>query len=433
MKDKKITKASNSLKGEVYVPGDKSISHRAVMFGSISRGTTEITNFLKGADCLATINCFRRMGIDIDISDQRILVHGKGLYGLSVPESVLDVGNSGTTTRLISGILAGQNFTSILSGDASLNSRPMKRIITPLRQMGADIASVNKNDCAPLKISPGKLKGTHYDSPVASAQVKSAVLLAGLYAEGTTCVTEPALSRNHTELMLSGFGADISTHQNQDGRWTSSLIPVSELNAQKINVPGDISSAAYFIAAGLLVPGSEILVKNVGINPTRAGILKVCQNMGADITFLNKKSAGGEPTADLLVKHSHLNGIIIEGSLIPALIDEIPMIAVMAAFAQGTTVIRDAAELKVKETDRIATVTEALNAMGADITPTDDGMIINGGRPLHGAHINSYLDHRIAMAFTIAALCAKGESTIEGAQCVDVSYPEFFQVLNGIK
>ena len=428
MSVKKIYPA-NGLKGEVTIPGDKSISHRSIMLGSIASGTTEITHFLNGADCLSTIDCFRKMGIEIEEQPDCILVHGKGLRGLTAPKSVLNVGNSGTTTRLMSGILAGQDFSSIMSGDDSLNSRPMARIMTPLNHMGANITSLNGNNCAPLKVEPGVLHGIHYQSPVASAQVKSAVLLAGLYADGETSVTEPALSRNHTELMLQSFGACVSTTLHTDGTATAHIEPCSELYGQQICVPGDISSAAYFIAAGLLVPGSEILVKNVGTNFTRAGFLKVCEAMGADITLLNKSFEGGEGRADILVRSSCLKGTTIEGKLIPTLIDEIPIIAVMAAHAEGTTVIRDAAELKVKETNRIDTVTENLRAMGGNITPTDDGMIIEGGTPLKGAQINSYLDHRIAMSFAIAGLTASGETTILDSQCVDVSYPEFFASL----
>ena len=424
MKTTSIIKRTQPFLGEINIPGDKSISHRSVMFGALAKGTTEITNFLKGADCLSTIDCFRKMGIEIEQTPEKILVHGKGLRGLCAPSETLNTGNSGTTTRLISGILAGQNFSTTLSGDTSLNSRPMGRIMEPLRDMGANISSINNNNCAPLKIEPGSLHGIHYQSKVASAQVKSAILLAGLYADGQTSVTEPTLSRNHTELMLKGFGADVTSHNT-----TASIRPCKELYAQKIDVPGDISSAAYFIAAGLIVHGSELLIKNVGGNPTRAGILKVCKDMGADITYINETTAGGEPTADILVKHSHLHGTVIEGDIIPTLIDEIPMIAVLAAFADGTTVIRDAAELKVKETNRIATVTENLLAMGGNITPTDDGMIIEGTGSLRGAKINSYLDHRIAMAFAIAALAAEGETTILDSQCVDVSYPGFFEML----
>lgn len=418
-----------ALKGEVQIPGDKSISHRAVMLGSIARGTTEISHFLNGADCLSTIHCFQKMGIEIEQSKDLVLVHGRGLRGLKAPQGILDTGNSGTTTRLICGILSGQDFSSVLSGDDSLNSRPMKRIMDPLNQMGARITSIQDNNCAPLRIEPGTLHGIRYVSPVASAQVKSSVLLAGLYADSPVSVTEPVLSRNHTELMLGSFGADISSELHADGSATASVSPCAELYGQKIQVPGDISSAAYFIAAGLLVPGSRLLVKNVGINPTRAGFLEICRKMGADIGYLNRQSQGGEETADLLVTPKPLTGTVIEGAVIPSLIDEIPILAVMAAFAEGTTVIRDAAELKVKETNRIQTVTENLLAMGAEIIPTEDGMIIHGTGALKGTQIQSHLDHRIAMAFSVAALAAEGTTAILDSQCVDVSYPGFFAQL----
>lgn len=414
------------LKGKITVPGDKSISHRGVMFGAVANGTTEIHNFLEGADCLATIRCFRTLGIDIEKEKDTVIIHGKGIHGLSKPSDILDVGNSGTTTRLISGILAGQPFESKLSGDDSLNSRPMKRIIDPLTKMGANISSILRNGCAPLYITPGTLHGIHYDSPVASAQVKSCILLAGLYAEGETSVTEPSLSRNHTELMLREFGADIrSSHALDSTESTVSITPGRELYGQKLTVPGDISSAAYFIAAGLIVPDSEILIENVGINPTRAGILKVCEDMGGDISLLNERTEGGEKIADILVRTSRLHGITIQGDIIPTLIDEIPVIAVMAAVAEGTTVIKDAAELKVKETDRIETVCDNLKSMGCKVTPTPDGMIITGGK-LAGASIHTLLDHRIAMAFSIAALVAEGNTKILDSRCVDVSYPTFY-------
>ncbi len=415
------------LRGEVNIPGDKSISHRCIMFGSIASGTTEISNFLQGADCLATINCFRKMGIEIENQAEKIIVHGKGLHGLTAPTEILDVGNSGTTTRLISGILVGQPFESKLSGDNSLNSRPMKRIMEPLTKMGGHISSILRNGCAPLYIAPGNLYGIHYDSPVASAQVKSSILLAGLYADGETSVTEPSLSRNHTELMLKEFGADIRSQYDLNTSKTTAFIrPCSELYGQKIMVPGDISSAAYFIAAGLLVPDSEILIKNTGINATRAGILKVCEDMGANITLLNERTEGGEAIADILVRTSNLHGTTISGDIIPTLIDEIPIIAIMAAAAEGTTIIKDAAELKVKETNRIETVVDNLKAMGCDIIATDDGMIIHGGKPLHGATIHTLLDHRIAMAFSIAALIAEDTTRILNSKCVDVSYPTFY-------
>ena len=413
------------LRGELEIPGDKSISHRAIMFGSLAKGTTEVSHFLQGADCLSTISCFQKLGIEIENKAEKILIHGKGLHGLSAPSAILDCGNSGTTTRLISGILCGQNFSSTLTGDASIQKRPMKRIMEPLTMMGADITSVHQNNCAPLRIQGKTLTGIHYHSPIASAQVKSAILLAGLYAKGETRVTEPYISRNHSEIMLSYFGANIKTENT-----TAILLPDPVLEGQKINVPGDISSAAYFIAAGLLVPGSEILLKNVGINPTRDGILRVAKEMGGNIELLNVTTDTGEPTADLLVKFSALKGTTIGGEIIPTLIDEIPVIAIMAAFAKGTTVIKDAAELKVKESNRIQVMVDNLKAMGADVESTEDGMIIHGGKDLHGAIIDSHKDHRIAMSFAIASLLADGSVTILDKNCVDISFPSFYEDLN---
>lgn len=415
------------LKGEVTVPGDKSISHRAVMFGALSEGKTEITNFLQGADCLSTIGCFRRLGIDIENQENTVTIWGKGLDGLSAPSGTLDAGNSGTTTRLISGILAAQPFTTTLTGDSSIQKRPMKRIIEPLSMMGARIESLNGNGCAPLQINGSPLHGIHYHSEVASAQVKSAILLAGLYAEGETAVTEPVLSRNHSELMLRTFGANIRSEGT-----TSVISPRPRLTGQKIRVPGDISSAAYFIAAGLLVPGSDILIHNVGINPTRAGILKAAKAMGGHVSLLNENREG-EPTADLHVVYRPLHGTVIEGDMIPTLIDELPIIAVMAAAASGTTVIRNAAELKVKESNRIDVMVRNLSAMGCSITGTEDGMIIEGKGsselPLTGAVIDSFADHRIAMSFAVASLIAEGETTIRGSECVSISYPYFYSDL----
>ncbi len=424
----RFTRTASPLKGELAIPGDKSISHRAVMFGSLSEGLTEITHFLPGADCLSTIACFRSMGIDIEQEENRVLVHGKGLHGLSAPSGILDCGNSGTTTRLISGILAGQSFNTTLTGDASIQKRPMGRIITPLTMMGGKIESLKGNGCAPLQISGTGLHGIHYESPVASAQVKSCVLLAGLYADAPTSVTEPALSRNHTELMLNHFGASVTSRGT-----TASVQPDPRLTGSSIQVPGDISSAAYFIAAALMVPGSEVLLKNVGVNPTRDGFLKAALAMGADITFLNQTSQGGEDTADLLVKYSRLHGTTVEGAMIPTLIDEIPVLAVLAAAAEGTTVIRDAQELKVKESNRLDIMTEGLGKMGVDITATEDGMIIEGGKPLQGAVIDSHLDHRIAMSFAIASLTAETETEITRAECVDISYPEFYRDLRSLQ
>ncbi len=412
---------SNGLKGEVKIPGDKSISHRAVMLGALAKGTTKITDFLQGADCLSTMECFRRMGIQIQNTSGEVLVHGQGLHGLAAPSDLLNVGNSGTTIRLLSGILAPQPFSATLTGDASIQKRPMKRVMEPLSQMGAKIESLSGNGCAPLRISGTPLKGIHYKTPVASAQVKSCILFAGMYADGATTVTEPVLSRDHSERMLEHFGARLT----REGTAVT-IQPEPQLAAREIPVPGDISSAAYFIAAAALVPHSEILIRNVGINPTRSGMLEVCRAMGADIQYLNERDDSGEPTADLLVRSSSLKGTVIEGAIIPALIDELPVLAVMAAFAKGETIIRNAEELKVKESDRIAFMVENLSAMGADITGTPDGMIIRGGPALHGAEIHTYKDHRIAMSFAVAALAAEGTTHIEDADCVNISYPDFY-------
>lgn len=416
-------KRVQALKGTVRVPGDKSISHRSIMFGALAEGTTQVTNFLKGADCLSTIACFQKMGIEIVHDGEEIQIHGRGLHGLYEPVETLDVGNSGTTMRLLSGILAGQRFASRLDGDASIQSRPMKRIIKPLRQMEAKIKSIRENGCAPLQIEPSMLHGIRYDSPVASAQVKSCILLAGLYADSPTSVKEPYLSRNHTEVMLQKFGAYVTSEGT-----TITVMPEPKLYAQKIEVPGDISSAAYFIAAALIVPGSEVLIEHVGMNPTRDGLLRVCKAMGADITILNKNHSG-EPTADLLVRHSGLKGTTVGGALIPTLIDELPVVAALACFAEGTTVIKDAQELKVKESNRIDAMVKSLSLMGAKVTETEDGIIIEGGHPLHGAVIDSRLDHRIAMTFAVTALAADGETEIRDADCVKISYPDFYRDL----
>lgn len=423
-----IFKKTKHLKGEITVPGDKSISHRSIMLGSIASGITEVHGFLNGADCISSMNCFRQMGVDIDYDGSIVTIHGNGLHGLKAPADTLDVGNSGTTTRLMSGILAAQNFSSRVIGDDSICRRPMKRIITPLAMMGADITSERGNDCAPLIINGRKLKGIHYDSPVASAQVKSCVLLAGLYADGETSVTEPYVSRNHTELMLNAFGGSCTTLGT-----TATVTSDPVLTGQKIIVPGDISSAAYFLVAGLIAENSEITIKNVGINPTRDGIIDVIKMMGGDITFANVNADSGEPTADITVKTSSLKGCVIEGDIIPKLIDEIPVIAILACFAEGETVIKDAAELKVKESNRIDVMVNNLSAMGADITGTDDGMIIRGGKPLHSAVIHSKKDHRIAMSFAIAAMCAEGETEILDADCVNISYPDFYRDLENLQ
>ncbi|HIT90054.1 MAG TPA: 3-phosphoshikimate 1-carboxyvinyltransferase [Candidatus Merdenecus merdavium] len=419
----KDTKAI-SMKGNIMIPGDKSISHRAIIFGAIAEGDTKITNFLEGADCISTMECFRDLGISIDHQNGEVLVHGKGLYGLSTPDHPLDVGNSGTTLRLLSGILAAQDFTTTITGDESIVKRPMKRIMDPLTMMGADMISIHHNDCAPLLIKGKRMFGIHYLSHVASAQVKSAILLAGLYANEPTSITEPSLSRNHTEIMLKHFGAHVTSNGV-----TATIHPGQKLIGCEINVPGDISSAAYFIAAGLLVPNSELLIQNVGVNPTRDGLIHVCKQMGGNVTLVNKRTSGGEPIADILVKSSSLNGTTIEGDIIPTLIDEIPVIALMACMAKGTTIIKDAAELKVKESNRIDTMVENLSALGADITATEDGMMIKGPTPLHGATIDSKMDHRIAMTFAVANLICHGNITIKGKDCVNISYPSFYEEL----
>ncbi len=424
-----ILKKSSGLRGELKVPGDKSISHRAVMLGAIANGKTEIQNFLYGEDCFSTIECFEKMGVTIDVPDNGsniVTVHGVGLHGLKAPTTALDVGNSGTTMRLLSGILCGQEFDTELTGDGSLQRRPMKRIMEPLAMMGGDISSILDNDCAPLRIRGKLLTGIQYDNPFGSAQVKSAVLLAGLYADGKTSVLEKSASRNHSELMIDYFGGEIYMTENM-----ITVCPEPTLVGQKLFVPGDISSAAYFIAAALIVPNSELLIRDVGINPTRAGLLTVIKNMGGDITILNERF-DGEPFADILVKSSSLTGTTIKGAIIPTLIDEIPVIAVLAAYANGQTVIADSAELKVKESDRLEAMVDNLSAMGVDITATEDGMIINGGKPVTGAVIGSRLDHRIAMSFAVAALGAEGKTEIIGSECVKISYPDFYRDLKSI-
>lgn len=421
------------LRGELSVPGDKSISHRAVMLGSLAKGTTEIRGFLPGADCLSTISCFRAMGVRILQEKDHVTVSGRGLRGLRKPETALDCGNSGTTLRLISGILAAQPFDTVLTGDDSIRKRPMERIMIPLSGMGAEIRSIPGNGCAPLSITGKQLHGISYESPVASAQVKSAVLLAGLFAEGKTSVTEPFLSRDHSERMLRAFGAEVHTGTAPDGRPVAAVSPAEELSAAAVSVPGDISSAAFFLCGALMVPGSELLIRNVGINPTRSGILDAVSAMGGSVELLPGKHANdAEPAADLLVRASRLHGTKIGGSLIPRLIDELPVIAAMACAAEGTTVIRDAGELKFKESDRIRAMADGLSRMGAAVTETPDGLIIEGGRPLRGAAVDSRGDHRVAMAFSILSLLAEGPVVISDPDCVSVSAPGFHRDLRKV-
>lgn len=403
--------------GQIKVPGDKSISHRAVMLGSLANGVTEISGFLKGADCLSTIDCFRKMGIDIDINGENVTVHGNGLRGLKKPDEMLYTGNSGTTTRLLCGILAGQNFDTSITGDASIQKRPMGRVVKPLSMMGAKI----ENEYCPLYITGTKLHGIDYKMPVASAQVKTAIILAGLYADGETVIHEIEKSRDHTELMLSAMGADL-TVDNLD----ITVKPTNDLTAVNVDVPGDISSAAFFLVLGAIMPNSQITVINVGINPTRTGIIDVLKDMGADITLENVHTSAGETVADITVRSSSLKGTTVGGDIIPRLIDELPIIAVAAVFADGQTVIKDAQELKVKETNRIRAVVDEFNKCGIDITETDDGMIINGGKSIHGADFKTYGDHRMAMSLTVLAQLADGESTLDDSDCACVSYPTFF-------
>ncbi len=418
---------ARSLRGQVRVPGDKSISHRAVILGALAAGKTEINGFLFGEDCLSTIGVIRALGVQVTTEEQRVIVRSKGMDALAEPGDVLDAGNSGTTMRLMAGILSGCPFFSVLTGDDSLRRRPMGRVIKPLTAMGARITGRDGNSLAPLAIRGGGLQAMEYRTPVASAQVKSAVLLAGLFTGGVTTVIEPALSRDHTERMLNYFGARVEIDGPQVSVWGK-----PDLTGKKITVPGDISSAMFFIAAGITVPEAELELLNVGMNPTRTGSLAVLRDMGADITIQNHREVNGEPVADLKVRGSRLSGVEIGGDIIPKLIDEIPALAVVAALAMGETVVRDAAELRHKESDRIDAVVSLLEGLGADITERPDGFIIRGGRQLQGAPCESHGDHRMAMAAAVAGLSARGATTIHGAECVDISYPGFFDTLNSI-
>ena len=420
-------KKASVLKGMLKIPGDKSISHRAVMLGALAQGKTEIHNFLTGEDCLSTVKCFQAMGIEITEKNQVICVHGKGLDGLTEPCDVLDCGNSGTTTRLLLGILAGQPFFSVLTGDSSLRSRPMDRVVKPLSEMGAVFMGRQQSRLLPLGVSGGGLKAIHYQTPVASAQVKSALLLAGLFADGQTVVEEPAPSRDHTERMLKSFGAKVEV----SGRFAA-VEGQPRLVGRRVVVPGDISSAAFFLVAAAIIPGSDVTLLGVGLNPGRSGIIEVLKTMGANITVFNKKIEGGEPVGDIRVQGSELKGTDVSGEIIPALIDEIPVLAVAAAAAQGKTVFSDAAELRVKETDRIAAVATELAKFGAKIEERPDGMVIEGGRPLTGTVCQSHGDHRIAMAMAVAGLAAEGQTVVKGADSVNISFPGFNDALKSI-
>ena len=417
-----------SLQGHLRVPGDKSISHRALMLGAIAQGETTIEGLLLGEDPRSTASCFRAMGAQIsELNTEQVTINGIGLGNLQEPLDVLNAGNSGTTLRLMLGLLAshpGRFFT--VTGDSSLRSRPMSRVVKPLQQMGAQIRGRQGATLAPLAIQGQQLKPIHYHSPIASAQVKSCILLAGLMTQGQTTVTEPALSRDHSERMLQAFGAEVTIDPETN---SVSVTGPTQLQGQTVIVPGDISSAAFWLVAAAIVPGSELVIENVGVNPTRTGVLEALAMMGADIELENQRVVTGEPVTDLRVRHGRLNGCKIAGDLIPRLIDEIPILAVAAVFAQGTTVIRDAAELRVKESDRIAVMTSQLNRMGARVTELPDGLEIIGGTPLVGTDVDSHTDHRIAMSLAIAALNATGTTTINGAEAAAISYPDFTTTL----
>lgn len=417
-----------SLTGQINVPGDKSISHRSVMFGAIAEGKTTVSNFLLGEDCFSTISCFKALGVNIETEDpNKIVIYGKGLEGLIEPQEILDVGNSGTTIRLMMGILSGRPFFSVLKGDQSIGKRPMTRVTKPLTQMGAVIDGREQGAFTPLSVRGGNLKGIEYTLPVASAQVKSSILFAGLQAEGSTTVYEPSKTRDHTERMIRQFGGEVTS----DGL-SVTVKGGQSLHGTDVHVPGDISSAAFFLVAGAIIPDSEIILKNVGLNPTRTGIIKVMKAMGADLEIINEQQDLFEPVGDLVIRSSSLKGIVIEGDIIPKLIDEIPIIALLATQAEGTTIIRDAQELKVKETNRIDTVVGELLKLGARIEATDDGMIIHGKSSLQGGVVNSHGDHRIGMMLAIAALLSKQNVFLENPEAIAISYPKFFSHLDSL-
>lgn len=412
-----------TLQGEARVPGDKSISHRSIMLGSLAEGVTRVSGFLQAEDCLSTMKAFQAMGVRIEgPADGCVTIHGVGLHGLQAPAQELYLGNSGTSMRLLSGLLAGQPFDSVLTGDPSLSKRPMKRVTDPLRQMGAHIDTTEKGT-SPLRIHGGTpLKGIHYDMPVASAQVKSCLLLAGLYAEGRTSVREPAPTRDHTERMLRGFGYAVQ----REGEVVS-LASGGRLTACDVDVPSDISSAAFFMVGAAIAPGADVTLQHVGINPTRTGVIDILRLMGADIEILNAREAGGEPVADIRIRASHLRGIEIPEALVPLAIDEFPVLFVAAACAEGETRLTGAEELRVKESDRIQVMADGLRVLGVDAAPTPDGMVLRGG-PMAGGEVESHGDHRIAMAFSIAGLRAQGPITIRDCANVNTSFPTFVEI-----
>lgn len=420
-------KPAASIKGEITVPGDKSISHRSIMLGAIAHGTTTVRGFLRGGDNLATMAAFRSMGVEISDDGETVVIHGKGLHGLSEPGDVIDCGNSGTTIRLITGLLAGQSFFSVVTGDQYLRKRPMKRVVEPLTRMGARILGRNQASLAPLAISGGALHAIGYESPVSSAQVKSAIMLAGLYADGETSIHEPSLSRDHSERMFRLFGASLEIFSNG-----VTVRGGSELQGQEIAVPGDISSAAFFMVAALITPGSELLIRNVGVNPTRTGAIDILRSMGGSIELLEQREVSGEPVADILVRSSRLTGCAIAGSVVPRAIDEFPAICVAAACAEGVTTISDARELRVKETDRISAMATNLRSLGVTVTESEDGMTITGVERLSGGSVDSFGDHRIAMALSVAALVSAQAVIVSDTGCVATSFPTFFPLLERV-
>ncbi|PWW30351.1 3-phosphoshikimate 1-carboxyvinyltransferase [Cytobacillus oceanisediminis] len=427
MNPAKLNTNIQGLRGEIAVPGDKSISHRSIMFGAIAKGKTNITNFLLGEDCLSTIACFRKLGVYIEQEDHQVTVSGRGLEGLQEPADILDVGNSGTTIRLLMGILAGRPFHSVLVGDQSIGKRPMTRVAKPLSLFGAQINGRKNGEYTPLSVQGGQLEGITYELPVASAQVKSSLLFAGMQASGETVIIEPVKTRDHTERMIRQFGGEIQT----DGR-TIHIQGGQSLTGTDIHVPGDISSAAFFLVAGAIVPGSEIRLKNVGLNPTRTGIIDVMHRMGAEIIVEPYENGSSEPAGDITIKTSALKGTVIEGDLIPRLIDEIPVIALLATQAEGDTVIKDAEELKVKETNRIDTVVNELSKLGANIVATEDGMIVKGKSSFSGGNVSSHGDHRIGMMLAVASAISSGEVHLDQKEAISVSYPSFFEHLESL-
>jgi 3-phosphoshikimate 1-carboxyvinyltransferase len=429
MSEKRSIHPAGGLRGEISVPGDKSISHRSIMLGSLAEGTTLVHGFLHGEDNHATLKAFRAMGIAIEeLPGGELRIEGRGLNGLAEPGNVIDCGNSGTTIRLMTGLLAGQSFFSVLTGDRYLRKRPMKRVVAPLSAMGARIWGRGGGDLAPLAIQGCPLRPTEYDSPIASAQIKSAVLFAGLYPEGVTTVREPHLSRDHSERMLTYFGAEVRPFSGG-----VSIVGQPRLEGREVFVPGDISSAAFFMTAALIVPGSELLIRNVGVNPARSGVIDILQRMGGNLEILDRRELSGEPVADVLVRSSALKGIEIGGDLVPRAIDEFPAVSVAATFAEGATVIRDARELRVKETDRIAAMTSELNRLGARVEAREDGMIVNGVDRLAGGSVSSWGDHRIAMSLAIASLRAESEVTIDDTGCTATSFPGFWELVEKVR